>query len=125
MAIACIVGGGLYLVATIHKPKDPVLPPIIPGQPRPVVADVAADGGAVDDGDAVETVDAVDDVEVDEVADDDIVIDEPEPEPVVADVADADIVDAEVVEPVPDTEVEAPLEPVPDVDPDEDPQARR
>ncbi|MET0579290.1 MAG: prolipoprotein diacylglyceryl transferase, partial [Ilumatobacteraceae bacterium] len=27
VAVACIVGGGLYLLATIHKPKDPILPP--------------------------------------------------------------------------------------------------
>jgi prolipoprotein diacylglyceryl transferase len=114
VAIACIVGGGLYLLATIHKPKDPILPPIVPGQPRPDAADVDDDAGA-DAGDLAN--DAAAEaavVEVDEVAEDDIVIDEPEVVP--ADVGDADIVDAEVVEPdpamlVPDTEVEAPLEP--------------
>ena len=37
VSIALIVGGGLYLLATIHKPKDPVLPPIVHGAP-------AADG---------------------------------------------------------------------------------
>ena len=33
VSIALIVGGGLYLVATRNKPKDPVLPPIVHGAP--------------------------------------------------------------------------------------------
>ena len=33
VSIALIVGGGLYLLATIHKPKDPVLAPIVHGAP--------------------------------------------------------------------------------------------
>ena len=43
VSIALIVGGGLYLVATRNKPKDPVLPPIVHGAP-------AADGTVVADG---------------------------------------------------------------------------
>ena len=54
VAIACIVGGGLYLLATIHKPKDPILPPIVHGEPHPAVAEADADAGA----DTVPTTDA-------------------------------------------------------------------
>ena len=28
VALACVAGGAIYLLATMHKPKDPVLPPI-------------------------------------------------------------------------------------------------
>ena len=42
VAVACIVGGGLYLLATIHKPKDPVLAPIVHGA-APVAEDETAD----------------------------------------------------------------------------------
>ena len=56
VSIALIVGGGLYLLATIHKPKDPVLAPIVHG--APAVADVEEPA----------EIDRVDEVEVEEPA---------------------------------------------------------
>ncbi|MET0458073.1 MAG: prolipoprotein diacylglyceryl transferase [Ilumatobacteraceae bacterium] len=112
VAVACIVGGGLYLLATIHKPKDPILPPIIHGETHPAGADPDGDDALLLD--MVRDAEPVDDevvVEVDEVADDDVVVDEPAA--VTDDPGESEIVDAEVIEPVPDTEVEVPLEPEP------------
>ncbi len=80
VSIALIVGGGLYLVATRNKPKDPVLPPIVHGAP-------AADGTVVavagpHDDEAVATPDAEHPTDVD--ADDPAEVDE---EPIADDVA--------------------------------------
>ncbi|MET0147312.1 MAG: prolipoprotein diacylglyceryl transferase [Ilumatobacteraceae bacterium] len=81
VALACVVGGGGYLIATIHKPKDPVLPPIRPGDRATVATDddwdddeeldVAQSVGALDgeidgeiDGDVTGDVDGDVDAEV-------------------------------------------------------------
>jgi prolipoprotein diacylglyceryl transferase len=67
VSIALIVGGGVYLLATIHKPKDPVLAPIVHGAP---VDEVAEDEEVDDVDDAPVDDEPVDDVEADTPDDD-------------------------------------------------------